>query len=284
MTRGRAAVRLGLAFAAMASSALLLSGAASARPIFPHISSVTITGTAGDYTVTVRGHHFGVPVAPVPFTGDASNFRIQDDAQLGQSGAGEWGYGNDVNHLTYALWTANEVQVKGAGLAPGDGVFVALENAVTGAGASWGGNVPGAPTGTPVVTTVGASSLGQLSSLRIAVVGHGFGASPVSLPFVGDLDQFYLSDPEAHCGGASALTAGGSYFGTRAPDAVTLHFVLWTDTKIVVSGFGGAYGTGCSNVQLGDAFAVGVWNSAATSPTGLETAHRGTLLYPGLAH
>src|SRR5579862_4982087 len=221
MKRSRLSVHLSLACAIAATGLLLVPKAASARPRFPHISSVSITGTAGNYTVTVMGHLFGSSTVPLPFTGDVANFHIQDNDQLGLPGAGQWGYSGDTNTLTYAVWTSSEVRVTGVGLNPGDSVFLVLQNGLTGLGASWGGNVPGAAVGTPVVNAVGASSLGHLPSLRIAVTGHGFGAAPRPLPFVGDLDQFYLADPEVHCGGASALTAGGSYFGTRAADAVT---------------------------------------------------------------
>lgn len=277
-------LRIGLAGAAAALAGVVAPSAATAVPNVPHIASVRFTGTSGDYTVTVVGHHFGSPVAAVPFTGDASNFRIQDNDQLGAPGSGEWGYGTDVNTLTYERWTPNEVVVTGAGLAAGDGFFVALQNAASGRGASYGGNVPGGAGSNPVITAVGASSLGHLPSLRISVVGSGFGSPPRTLPFVGDVDQFYLSDPEVHCGGASALTAGGSYFGTRSADAVTLRFVQWTNTKIVIAGFGGAYGSGCNAVSGGDAFAVSVWSSSAVSATGPQTSHRGTLQYPGIAH
>jgi hypothetical protein len=242
----------------------------------PLIHSVTMSGTSGNYTVLVRGHGFGGPTVALPFLGEVSNFRIGDNAQLGH---GEWGYTGDGNALRYTVWTPSEVEVSGLGAGAGDALVIALWNAVTGRGVTWGGNVPPVTLGTPKISSVGFSSLGTFPDLRIVVKGEGFGPAPATLPFVGDLNSFYFWDGRAHCGSSSAFTAGGKYFGDAPADAVTLRYMSWTDTKIVIAGFRGSYGTGCSEVRSGDPVVVSVWNTADNSETGPQSAKRGLILY-----
>jgi len=242
----------------------------------PLIHTVTFGGSPGDVTVVVRGQGFGGPALPVPSTGDAPNFRIADDAQLGQ---GEWGASGDPHVLRYLVWTAHEVEVAGLGADPGDALVIGLHNDVTGRGAAWGGNVPPVPAGTPVIRALGFSSLGTPRDLRIVVKGSGFGPAPVAMPYVGDLDAFSFWDGRSGCGSGTAFTAGGRYFGLAPADAVTLHFASWTATKIVITGLRGAYGAGCAQIRTGDPVAVSVWNSADRTDTGPQTAARGIILY-----
>jgi hypothetical protein len=242
----------------------------------PLISAVAFSGSSGNYSVIVRGHGLGGPTVALPFLGVVSNFRIGDNAQLGP---GEWGYTGDGHALDYTVWTPSEVEVSGLGASAGDAVIITLWNAATGRGVTWGGNVPPVVPGTPSIKSVGFSSLGTFPDLRIVVKGRGFGPAPVVLPFVGDLDSFYFWDGRTHCGSSAAFTAGGRYFGNVPPDAVTLRYRSWTDTKIVIDGFRGAYGTGCSQVKNGDPVAVSVWNTADSSETGPQTAKRGLILY-----
>ena len=242
----------------------------------PLIHSVTISGTSGDYTVVVKGHGFGGPTVALPFFGEVSNFRIGDDAQLGD---GDWGYTGDGHALHYVVWTPQEIEVSGLGASPSDALVIALWNAVTKRGMTWGGNVPPVTTDTPRITSVAFSSLGTPVDLRIVVKGAGFGAAPRTLPFVGDLNSFSFWDGRTHCGSSAAFTAGGGYFGGAPADAVTLRYQSWTDTKIVIGGFRGAYGTGCAKVLSGDPVAVSVWNTGDSSGTGPQTAKRGLILY-----
>jgi hypothetical protein len=245
----------------------------SGRPL---ISSVSFSGTGGNYSVIVRGRGLGGPTVALPFLGNVSNFRIGDNAQLGQE---EWGYTGDEHALDYTIWTPSEVEVSGLGASPGDALVIALWNAVTGRGVTWGGNVPPVGPGGPSIRSVSFSSLGTFPDLRIVVKGKGFGPAPVALPFVGDVDSFSFWDGRTHCGTSAAFTAGGLYFGNAPADAVTLRYRSWTDTKIVVEGFRGSYGTGCSAVKNGDPVAVSVWNTADSSETGPQTAKRGVVLY-----
>ena len=71
----------------------------------------------------------------------------------------------------------------------------------------------------------------------------------------------------------------GTYFGEAPADTVTLRYRSWTDTKIVINGFSGSYGTACSKVQPGDPVAVSLWNTNDRVETGPQTAKRGLILY-----
>jgi hypothetical protein len=267
-----------VAAAAVAVSALAVGTASpagavsSARPL---ISSVAFSGAPGDYTVVVRGHKLGGPTVALPYVGDVTNFRIGDDAQPGQ----EWGYAGDVHPLQYLVWTPSKVEVSGLVAAPGDALVVGVWNAVTGRGATWGGNVPPVVTASPTITALGFSSLGTPVDLRIVVKGTGFGAPPRPMPFIGDLDTFSFWDGRSHCGASTAFSAGGDYFGVAPADTVTLRYESWSDTKIVISGFRGSYGSGCSKLETGDPVAVSVWNTGDTSVTGPQAARRGIILY-----
>ncbi len=249
------------------------AGCAGCRPL---IHSVTISGADGSYRVVVKGHGFGGPTVTMPFSGDVSNFRIGDNAQFPH---GEWGYTGDGNSLHYMTWTPSKIEVTGLDARPGDALVIALWNSVTKRGVTWGGNVPPVSSETPTISSVGFSSLGTPVALRMVVKGHGFGGSPTRLPFAGDLNSFYFWDGRAHCGSSSAFTAGGKYFGDAPADAVTLRYQSWTDTKIVIDGFKGSYGTGCAKVRSGDPVAVSVWNTRDRSDSGPQAAKRGLILY-----
>jgi hypothetical protein len=236
------------------------------------ISSVQVTGSSGDYTVTVDGSGFGPSPVSLPYTGDTGYFRIGDMAQFGH---GEWGYTGDANQLTYQSWSDSQIVVSGVGAAPGDGLMLAVWGRQTGDGAVWGGHAPPIPSA-PSISGVSFSGSGQ--DLSITVTGSGFGAAPVAMPYTGDLNDFFFWDARSHCGGGSSqFSAGGSYFGDRAADSVPLAYTYWSDTQIVVSGFGTGYGSGCNTVDPGDPVGVGVWASSDTTDAGAQTAWGGNL-------
>jgi len=228
----------------------------------PTISSVQWTGSAGNYTLILNGSGFGSATVPLAFTGDVANFAIEDQAQQA-----EWGYTGDASGLTYLYWSDSTVAVSGFGGQPGDAVVVALWNSASQAGATWGGNVPTTAT-TPLITSVQLSGSGQ--DLQIVVQGSGFGPAPSTMPAAGsfgDLSSFRFWDFRSHCGAASALFEAG--FGS---DSVTLGYQSWSDSEIVISGFGGTYGQGCAAYQAGDPVAIAVWNTADAGVTGLQAA------------
>ena len=244
-------------------------GVASGPPV---IATVSISGSEGNYTLTVTGSGFGNPGVDVslPYIGTLPNFRVLDVAQ---GADGEWGYSGDTNALTFLTWFDTQMQVSGFGGSPGDAVVLTLWNGASGIGAAWGGNVPPLSPGTPEITAVQFSGSGQ--SLNITVLGSGFGSAPVPMPYTGDLDQFFFEDERTPCSGSSLFNAGWTFWGTMPPGAVTLNFESWSDSKIEIGGFAGQYGQGCASVQPGDPIAIDVFNSGATGPRGGQTAWAG---------
>jgi len=90
--------------------------------------------------------------------------------------------------------------------------------------------VPGRWTVAPHITSVQFSGTGQ--SLHIVVQGSGFGLPPVSMPFSGDLQCYCFNFYDL----TRIWTAG--HFG----DGVQLNYASWSQMRIVIDGFAGAYG------------------------------------------
>jgi hypothetical protein len=256
-----------------AVSLLIVLAAKSAPAQTPQINVVQFSGSAGNYTVTLKGSGFGGPTVSLPYTGDVSNFRIGDNAQVGH---GEWGYTGDANVLTYRSWSDATVVLSGFGGNPCDSVGIALWNKTSGRAGTWGGNVP-CTVSTPQITSVELSGTG--AALQIVVHGSGFGSAPATMPppgSAGDLNYFWLIDFASHCGASSSrFEAGFKGWGINSPDSVTLYYESWSDDQIVISGFGGAYGSGCATYEAGDPITIAVYNSADTSDTGAQTAWGG---------
>ena len=236
------------------------------------IDSVRFSGGPGDYTLSIEGHGFGTSVVALPFRGDTPNFRIGDKAK-----GSEWGYAGDAYALKYLFWSDTNIVVSGFGGGPGDAVILALWNASSGAGATWGGNVPDA-TLTPRIRWVRLSGGGK--DLHIVVRGEGIGPPPADLPPPGSPGHsryFSFQDFRAHCGfGSSLFSAGGRRWDTSQPDAVGVIFESWSDSEIDVSGFGDGYGAGCATYEAEDPVVVVVWNSGSADRSGPQTAWGGT--------
>ncbi|MGA2073818.1 MAG: hypothetical protein ABSH52_09965 [Terriglobia bacterium] len=239
----------------------------------PQINTVQFSGSAGNYTLTIKGSGFGKPTVALPFTGDVANFRIGDDAQLGH---GEWGYTGDANVLAYESWSDSTIAVARFGGQPCDSVVIALWNTTSHLAGTWGGNIP-CNVSPPQITSVELSGTG--AALQIVVHGTGFGSAPSTLPppgTAGDSNYFWFLDFRSHCGASSSLfEAGFDRWGAGSPDAVTLYYQSWADDQIVISGFGGAYGTGCATYVAGDPIAIVVYSSDDTSDTEAQAAWGG---------
>jgi hypothetical protein len=89
----------------------------------------------------------------------------------------------------------------------------------------------------------------------ITIRGSGFGSRPA---YTGDSDAIRVSDLTRNWNAGWANDPGG--------DEVTLSVASWTDTRIVIAGFGGAYGSEKNSVGAGDELSFQVWN--AESGTG----------------
>ncbi|MGO8869607.1 MAG: caspase domain-containing protein, partial [Alphaproteobacteria bacterium] len=238
------------------------------------ISQVTISGTSENYTVTVMGSGFGNAPPGVPCAACVTpDLRIGVAAQIG---FGEWGFMGDAKTLSYQSWTDNMIVVNGLRGNPGEAISLALWNPGTQKGATWGGNIPPVPVGTPAISSVEFSGSGQ--NLVMVIRGIGFGSAPPGVPGLGDTHYFAFGDFRAHRNkGSSLFGAGNSSFGVWRPDPVMLNYLSWSDTEIVVKGFGGAYGLDGATVQSGDPAIITLWKSGSPSFKGPQTAWGGFL-------
>jgi hypothetical protein len=94
------------------------------------------------------------------------------------------------------------------------------------------------------------STVLPLQPQTITVQGHGFGTRP---PYTGDSDFIRVTNV------TNDWNAGSSK--DYPPDEINLSITSWTDTEIVISGFGGAYGYGHYRLNPWNAVRFQVWNA-----------------------
>jgi hypothetical protein len=111
--------------------------------------------------------------------------------------------------------------------------------------------------GSPKITRV--SRVRAKQTQRIVISGTGFGTMQ---PYDGDSGYIKIRDNTA------GWDAG--YTGTSEYDAVFLNVTSWSNHKIVIAGFTGAYGDSYWYLSKGDSLTISVWNAQ----TGMGPAQR----------
>jgi hypothetical protein len=165
--------------------------------------------------------------------------------------------------LQYTSWTDSRIVIDGFGpqygsqykVAPGDEASVVVQStAGGGTSATWKGTIvdgappPLSPNGpTPQVAAVHFSRIGP--NMHIEVLGAGFGPAPGSFPAVSTLYVFKMTD---------VSQGGWSAGGPGSP--VALQYTSWTDSRIVIDGFGPQYGSQYK-VTPGDVVSLFLQNS-----------------------
>lgn len=138
--------------------------------------------------------------------------------------------------------------------------------------------------GVPVKSTqpavTGVTFSGSGASTMMVIRGAGFGIAPTQVPLTGDIDFFSLQDTSNN--GSNTFTAGGNYFSATAADGITLNYQSWDDNEIVISGFGGNYGSNGDVILPGDSVALTIWNSSDVNSSGPVTTWTGTVPTPVL--
>ena len=114
--------------------------------------------------------------------------------------------------------------------------------------ASAAGRLEGA---TPTISAVHFSNIGP--NLRIEVDGAGFGLPTVAMPYVGEVPNFLFTD----------VTHNWSF---GQPGQGNLQYTSWTDTRIVVNGFGSSF-KASDILAAGDTIAIEVQNTKSTEFT-----------------
>jgi hypothetical protein len=165
--------------------------------------------------------------------------------------------------INVTAWSDTSVTVTGLALAKHDALRIAIYNQTIGNVGAWGGNVSFTK-GMPHIGTIVPSGSGQ--NLTLTINGSGFGDAPDVIGQNTNSPFFVFTDYNAMAPGTDGFPWNAGFCGQNDCNGVTIGYVSWTDTQIVVSGFGSEYG-GSSNWEVNpkDAFCVGIWPSSSTS-------------------
>jgi hypothetical protein len=233
--------------------AMVASAPTNAGTPLPRIQSVSFTGSAGNYTATIAGINFGPAPSGIPCTAcQPLQLQVVDLASQPLQ---------QVINVT--AWSDNSITVTGIAIPAGDALRIAAYNETVGNVAAWGGKVSRSK-GTPHIGSIVASGSGQ--SLTLTITGSGFGAAPDVVGQNTNSPYFVFTDYNATVPGTDGFPWNAGFCGANDCDGVTIGYVSWTDTQIVVSGFGNEYGNGSNwEVNPQDAYCVGVWPSTSTS-------------------
>jgi len=127
---------------------------------------------------------------------------------------------------------------------------------------TWGGTIGAQKSGTPVITTI--TRTGSGATLTLTITGSGFGPAPQNLGDNFSSPFFVFTDYNAELPGSDGFPWNAGFCGANDCNAVLVNMTSWSDTQIVMGGFGDMYGNDWI-VNPHDAFCVGVWSSQSTS-------------------
>jgi hypothetical protein len=227
-------------------------GAAHAGPQLPRIQGVSFTGSAGNYTATITGVNFGPTPDGIPCTA-CQPLQLQVVELASQP---------TQQVINVTAWSNNSITVTGIALPAGDALRIAVYNQTAGNVGAWGGKVS-ASKGVPHIGSIAVSGSGQ--SLTLTISGSGFGAAPDVVGQNTNSPYFVFTDYNADAPGTNGFPWNAGFCGANDCDGVTIGYVSWTDSQIVVSGFGGDYGDGNWVSNPSDAYCVGIWPSTSSS-------------------
>ena len=227
------------------------SAPASAGLQLPKILGVAFTGSPGNYTATITGVNFGPTPDGIPCTAcQPLQLQVVDLASQPLQQV-----------INVAAWSDSSITVTGIAIPAGDALRIAVYNQTAGNVGAWGGNVS-RNKDTPHIGSILRSGSGQ--SLTLTINGSGFGAAPTEVGQNTNSPFFVLTDYNAMAPGSDGFPWNAGFCGANDCNGVTIGYVSWTDTQIVVSGFGSEYGDNWV-VNPRDAFCVGIWPSTSTS-------------------
>ena len=241
------------------ASVLATSALAATAPRLPRIKDVVFSPAGdGTYDATITGTGFGPAPAGIPCNACKPQ-------QLEVSNHG-------IKRVNVTSWVDKEITVTGITTDPSKPVIVAVWGAKAANAAAWGGLVTPGGIHVPRIKRIATSGTGQ--ALALTVTGRGFGPAPRGiLGKSTDTSYFELTDFNAAAPNSGTGAVGGGYpwqagyCGHKGCNSVTVGYVSWTPTQIVVSGFGSQYG-GNWIANPGDAFCVDVWPSTRKSGGG----------------
>jgi hypothetical protein len=222
------------------------------REVLPHIADVRFSAGSGSGSVaaTINGTNFG----PVPGGIPCSLCTPVEVQVLDLTADG------NPQPITVSAWSDTSISLDGIVANPGDALEIDVYNDTIGNAAAWGGLVSRLK-GVPKITSIQTSGMGQ--ALTVTVNGSGFGPAPTEVGQNTNSPFFMLSDINNGTTGTGGARWNAGYCGAYECDGVTMGYVSWTDTQIVMSTFGSQYGNSDWFINPGDAFCIGVWPSTS---------------------
>jgi hypothetical protein len=241
-------------FAASAFAAVcaLAPHAVHAAPVLPRITRIAITPDLdGTFSATISGTNFGAAPGDVPCTScTPAELRVVDLSNQPTQQV-----------LNVTSWSDTSIIIAEVPVALGDAARVEIYNGALNATAAIGGHV-GKVAGPAVISGIGTSGSGQ--NLVITINGSGFGSAPSVVGTDGVSPYLLVTDFNVHAPDTNGYTWNAGFCGANDCDGVTLNYASWTDTQIVIDGFGGSYGYP-NQVNKFDSLCLGVWSSTSTS-------------------
>jgi hypothetical protein len=253
-------------------SLLVVSSVGQSVPAF---SPTVITGSSQNYSIVLSGYNFGSGLCSG--SGDCEYFRIGNaTCNKRNPGGCEAGYLGDAYTVNFNSWLDNQIQISGYTVGqPGDAIEVGVWNSQNQAdGTVWAGNVLPLQPGTPQIYSVVFGGAGK--NLHITIYGAGFGSAQnlgCTLPCKNsDTGFLRFGDYAYH---SFAGNCGVCFYAGFTGSSVTMNYTSWSDTKITMSGFAGAYGQNGMVVRPGDPIAIDVFSTNSSGD--LSTAWSGTV-------
>ena len=231
----------------------------------PEILSMRFDGEKPNWRLGIDGLGFGQLATPLPFRGTLRWFRIGDlNCFRIFPGHCEAGFSGDAFPLTYVSWSDDQVVIRDYLFASaGDAVELAIwrpELKDPQDAAVWGGNIPPIKPGTPQISNVEFSGAGK--DLHIRIEGQGFGDAPPGVPGIGDTAFFRIGDYAFHSADVQfSVFFRAGYRNKPIEDSITLVYSSWSDKRIEIGGFSGAYGRNGLVVRRGDPISIALWST-----------------------
>jgi hypothetical protein len=218
----------------------------------PHIDNVQFSGGSTGITATIGGLNFGAAPPDVPCTACTPlEVQVLDIAADGTQ-----------QTINVTAWSDTSITLTGIVANPGDAFEIDVYNDTVGNAAAWGGLIS-RDKAAPKIKSIQTSGSGQ--ALTVTVNGAGFGPAPAEVGQNTTSPYFIFSDVNNASTGYGGERWNAGFCGTYECDGVSMGYVSWTDTQIVMSTFGSEYGQEDWFINPQDAFCVAVWPSTSNS-------------------
>jgi hypothetical protein len=250
---------------------LLLAGAfqpTSAAPALPSITKVRFVNQQTGLTAKIFGSHFGKSPVKLP----CNSCTITEFQLFYFVGENE-----SAQAVNIKRWNDSYIELTGLTGSAGNTAIFAIKNDSLGKGGKTVAGTANLPGGTKGPKIRRLTLLGDHRHLKVVVDGRGFGAAPPGIPGNTVTDYFQLwiwvTNGDVHNYPWSAGHGGND---------VTLKYASWTDSRIVVTGFGSDYRGGSEDwvARPGDAVAVTLFNNPGGGAFGPSTGKASRISWP----